>query len=1520
MKIALVIPTNLYTGTYPSFLAMSDFPVGFAYIAAALKKAGHEVIGLNPNNCPGYSSARSMLYEKLAEMLKNQEPRLIGLGGLCTDYAFIKDAIAIIRTLAPDIPIVCGGGIITHDAEFTFNLLKPDYCIIGEAEESLVRLVEHLTTENSLLENIPNVGHWRNGIARFTAPSFDYPPVETRAFPDYSPFDPERMIANSAVAARSLYRYTRPYPRIMPFVAARGCPFKCTFCIHHKGPKYRTRSISDILEEISQLYETYRFNILVILDELFAIDKKRLQEFCDGILEGRRNSGWDFDWLFQTHANANLGRHELEMAKEAGCYFFSYGMESASPRVLTSMNKKSRPEQISEAISLATDVGIGFGGNFIFGDIAETPDTITETMDFFLKHCMDMHVYVSQICPYPGSNLFDFCLQQGIIGDKQTFYETESSILYNMTSIPDKVWAEWFSSIIWPLDTFPHVMTAEPYEVTLDRSPRTDNSETAFWLVSARCPHCSVTRSFREPLSEEAVVSGKAAFLTGCSSCGKRFKIDVKGEGRFPGESARRSISAEELKLVIQNSILTLVAPKESFKVLYITLEFSNWQQARSWSYISNLGFEEGFTANGVTFLTVPALQEFAPGAPESWLSHLKAICDGKRFEQVWIEVVHNNLDETILSYIATLAPVRLAIIGESLRYPDEVYVHAPVLRSRQTKVLSRLKYMTHALAGDERDAEWLNRHGTVKAFWWVQSVPEKSVCTPLSRAINGTALFSGALYGEREQWLDLALLKGLLARKQPLEEEARLPELFDQANTEVIRTLRSMRYFSRELLNQHMELLRKIRRESFALWLKGLADGSAVVNLPSFYQGYAGRVYEGMAAGRPVLSWEIPDRPQTNALFENGKEILLFSKDNPEQLAEHILRIQREPEFADHISTNARDKILTYHTLEKRVAQILNWLETGEEPTYGNNVSEQKADRNHHNVIGSTMTSSIEITTITPGIIQKRGEDAINHGNIHEAISVYNKGVRLFPDNVELWRQLRRLSQLTDNIDTANRASGKIVRISSAKNVTKEKAATKAEDFFTQKVAVKIVPDRMHVIIPLCTGKKVLHVGCTDNPIFDPATSLHIQLSKVCRELDGLDVDTEGLEKLQQHVAGRYFTDTRQVTEEYDVLLVPETIEHVDNVREFMESLSKIRFKQCLITAPNAFLPNDNGNHLEESGEYVEYVHPDHNSWFSPYTLKNCISKFTDWKLVESYLLNNKSMAGCLCERPKSWQLSNIPKKVHFYWGNETTSFLRYLSVYSFCKLNPDWEVNIYIPSESYKGEVPWGTGEGYDGTQFSGRNYSDELFRLAGITIKEVDFSAFPQINAAPENYKSDFFRWHILSTEGGLYSDIDLLYFRPMNDLYFNRCDNRDIDCAVCLQYAGNIIGFLFSAPDNEFFRRVFDASVAAFNTASYQSISAPLVNRLFPSEESIRELLPAMKFINMPMDVVYALDHTSIPDIFETSDMERLTGNTIGIHWYAGHPVSQHFNNIVTEDNYKEHESIITNKIGEILGET
>jgi radical SAM superfamily enzyme YgiQ (UPF0313 family) len=345
MRVLLIVPTCRYKHEYPAFVSNSDFPVGIAYLASALRRAGHEVFGLNLNNIPGYASAREMVRDRLSRALNDNQPQLVGVGGLCTDYAFLKDAIKIVRTVVPDVPIVSGGGIVTNDAAFVLKTLRPDFCIIGEAEEILVELVKKLSGGKQDYEQIPNLGYWRQGEPVFTREDFQYPDINSRAFPDYEPFGIHDLLDNYGLAARCLYRYTRPNPRPMTLVTARSCPFKCTFCVHHKGPKYRARSTENVIREIGEMYDRYRFNILAIVDELFAAKKEELRGFCTALIEGQRVHEWDFDWIFQTHASASLEKEDLKMAKDSGCYFIGYGLESASPRVLSSMKKNTRPLQ-----------------------------------------------------------------------------------------------------------------------------------------------------------------------------------------------------------------------------------------------------------------------------------------------------------------------------------------------------------------------------------------------------------------------------------------------------------------------------------------------------------------------------------------------------------------------------------------------------------------------------------------------------------------------------------------------------------------------------------------------------------------------------------------------------------------------------------------------------------------------------------------------------------------------------------------------------------------------------------------------------------------------------------------------------------------------------------------------------------------------------------------------------------------------------------------------------------------------
>src|SRR5580698_5031260 len=115
MRVSFIIPTHLYKYRYPAPLSISDFPVGMAYIASSVRAAGHEVAGCNPNNRYDFGSAREMMHQTVSQHLDKFKPDAVCLGGICTDYAFLRDCINLIRQSRPSISIMLGGGIVGYD-------------------------------------------------------------------------------------------------------------------------------------------------------------------------------------------------------------------------------------------------------------------------------------------------------------------------------------------------------------------------------------------------------------------------------------------------------------------------------------------------------------------------------------------------------------------------------------------------------------------------------------------------------------------------------------------------------------------------------------------------------------------------------------------------------------------------------------------------------------------------------------------------------------------------------------------------------------------------------------------------------------------------------------------------------------------------------------------------------------------------------------------------------------------------------------------------------------------------------------------------------------------------------------------------------------------------------------------------------------------------------------------------------------------------------------------------------------
>jgi mannosyltransferase OCH1-like enzyme len=173
---------------------------------------------------------------------------------------------------------------------------------------------------------------------------------------------------------------------------------------------------------------------------------------------------------------------------------------------------------------------------------------------------------------------------------------------------------------------------------------------------------------------------------------------------------------------------------------------------------------------------------------------------------------------------------------------------------------------------------------------------------------------------------------------------------------------------------------------------------------------------------------------------------------------------------------------------------------------------------------------------------------------------------------------------------------------------------------------------DRMEVFASLLSGQRVLHVGCADWPITDPRTSLHVRLEAHCARLDGLDPHGEALEQLRPFVKGQLFTDFAQVTDRYDVVLVPEVMEHVPDVSDFLGRIESVDAGLFLISVPDAFQCRARHfDYVPETETFLEGVHPDHNVWYTPYTFANTLRKYSGLELQRMWFFNRISLLALL-------------------------------------------------------------------------------------------------------------------------------------------------------------------------------------------------------------------------------------------------------------------------------------------------
>lgn len=418
MKILFIVPCYI-THAHGYY----ELPIGLMSLSAYLKQHGHETFWHNT------SLDLTPIEIAIPTALKRIQPDMICMGSLSSFYNQLRSIMDILRREKTEAPVVIGGGIISSEPELMIDALDADYGVIGEGEETLLELVTALEKGEPIEEVAGLVYRNNGGEIVCSQRRAIIPDPGVLPFPDYEGFDLPPYL-DKQLPRDNYYLFPFDYPRAVPIVSSRGCPYGCTFCFQPLTKKYRYRNLENVMAEIDMLVSKYQVNILAIIDELFANDRERLEAFCKAV------KPYGLKWLVQMRVDI-VDRPTLLMMKEAGCHYISFGFESFSAKILKSMRKQTTPEQIAKACELSYDIGIGIQGNFLFGDPEETLDTAQETIDWWREH-KHYHINLSHVTPYPGSPLYNRCRETGKIPDPLHYVRLQCPY-FNTTEMPNYV-------------------------------------------------------------------------------------------------------------------------------------------------------------------------------------------------------------------------------------------------------------------------------------------------------------------------------------------------------------------------------------------------------------------------------------------------------------------------------------------------------------------------------------------------------------------------------------------------------------------------------------------------------------------------------------------------------------------------------------------------------------------------------------------------------------------------------------------------------------------------------------------------------------------------------------------------------------------------------------------------------------------------------------------------------------------------------------------------------------------------
>jgi anaerobic magnesium-protoporphyrin IX monomethyl ester cyclase len=352
------------------------------------------------------------------------------------DVMFAKEAaeiIAVLRQSKPDVFVIYDDGFnyltkmcLTNMREAAFQMISfakesgctvivsssdstdqfekylhagADYILLGEAEQTLLELLQKLKESDEQLQSINGIAFKTSDRTQVTPKRGVLKDLDGLPFPAWDLIDLEPY-------RKSWMKHTGYFS--LNVGTTRGCPFKCNWCAKPiYGNRYHARSPQNVVEELLMLKNKYNFDHIWFCDDIFGLKPGWVQEFAH-LIEANNLS---IRFKIQSRADLLVEEKYVAALARAGCENVWMGAESGSQKILDAMDKGITIDQITTATALLKKNKIRPSFFIQFGYLGETAEDISMTIKMINK-LLPSDIGISVSYPLPGTKFYETVKEQ----------------------------------------------------------------------------------------------------------------------------------------------------------------------------------------------------------------------------------------------------------------------------------------------------------------------------------------------------------------------------------------------------------------------------------------------------------------------------------------------------------------------------------------------------------------------------------------------------------------------------------------------------------------------------------------------------------------------------------------------------------------------------------------------------------------------------------------------------------------------------------------------------------------------------------------------------------------------------------------------------------------------------------------------------------------------------------------------------------------------------------------------------